>query len=173
MFCSIYKWLISQALDSRKPLSDSLSKHINHCASCQEFVELHRSLMDGRVKDLPCLPEEKETALGDSIVSAINMSPEPKQAPTRRIALIPVFVSSLVLVVVVTSIYLLTVPRPNPKNFLDSLAEINSTISTFENRLERMDSPLDAEYADLKQTMKSTTEFFASYLDVKIGQDTE
>jgi len=49
----------------------------------------------------------------------------------------------------------------------------SNTISSFEERLERINSPLDAEYADLKQTMKFTTEFFAFYLDVKIGQDTE
>jgi hypothetical protein len=173
MFCSIYKWLISQALDSAKPLSGSLSRHIHRCASCREFLELHRSLEAMNIKDLPSLPGEKEGTLVDRIVFALNRSPEIEQAPTRRNALVPVFVSALVLVVIATSIYFLTVPRQGPGNLLASLAEIDGTISTFEDRLEKLDTPLEAEYTDLKQAMKSTTEFFASYLDVKIGQNTE
>lgn len=173
MFCSIYKWLISQALDSGKPLSKSLSRHLNRCTSCREFVNLHRSLEEMNIKDLPCLPEERERAIAAKIISALNRSPEEEKAPTRRAVLLPVFVSALVLVAIATSIYFLAVPRSGPGYLLDSFAEIDGTISSFEDRLERMGFPLEAEYADLKQTMKSTTEFFASYLDIKIGQGPE
>jgi len=173
MFCSIYKWFISQAKDSRKPLLASVNRHIQHCASCREFVSLHDSLMDTSIKDLPCLPDEKESVLATKIISALDRNTEPRKARVRRPVLIPVFVSSLVLVVVAVGIYFLTAPRTSSTHLLNSLSEIDQTISTFEERLENINSPLDAEYADLKQTMRSATEFFVSYLDVKIGRGTE
>jgi hypothetical protein len=173
MFCSIYKWFISQAKDSGKPIAASVNRHIQRCASCHEFVNLHESLIATNFKDLSCLPDEKESALVTKIISALDRNGEPGKAPTRRPVLIPVFVSSLVLMAVAIGLYFLTLPRPSSAHLLNSLSEIDNTISSFEERLEKINSPLDAEYADLKQTMKSTTEFFAFYLDVKIGQDTE
>lgn len=173
MFCSIYKWFISQAKDSRKPLPASVNRHIQRCSSCREFVDLHNSLVETSVKDLPCLPSEKESALATKIISALEGKSVPRKAPVRGPVLIPVVVSSLVLVVVAVGIYVLTVPRPSSTHLLNSLSAIDSTISSFEERLEKIDSPLDAEYAELKLTMKSTTDFFTSYLDVKIGQRKE
>jgi hypothetical protein len=173
MFCSIYKWFISQAKDSRKPLPASVNRHIQHCASCREFVNLHDSLMESTVKDLPCLPEEKERVLAAKIISAIDRNVEPRKARVRMPAFIPVVISSLVLVVVAVGIYFLTAPRPSSTHLLESLSEIDNTISSFEERLDKISSPLDTEYSDLKQTMRSTSQFFASYLDVKIGHGTE
>jgi hypothetical protein len=173
MFCSIYKWFISQAKDSGKPIAASVNRHIQRCASCRRFIDLHESLMETSAKDLPCLPDEKESALATKIISALDRNAESGKAPARRPVLIPVFVSSFVLMAVAIGIYFLTVPRPSSAHLLNSLSEIDNTISSFEERLQTINSPLDAEYADLKQTMKSTTEFFAVYLDVKIGQDTE
>lgn len=173
MFCSIYKWFISQAKDSRKPLPASVNRHIRRCASCRAFVDLHESLMATSVKDLPCISDEKKSALAANIIAALDGNAESRKSPARRSALIPVFVSAFVILAVATGIYFLTAPRPNSTQFLNSLSAIDNTISTFEERLDKINSPLDAEYADLKQTVKSTTEFFASYLDVKIGQGTE
>jgi hypothetical protein len=173
MFCSIYKWFISQAKDSRKPIPAFVNRHIQHCASCREFLDLHDSLMESSIKDLPCLPEKDESLLATKILSALDRNTESRVARVRRPILIPVVTSSLIFVAVAVGIYFLTLPQPSPTPFLSSLSEIDHTISTFEERLENINSPLDAEYADLTQTMRSTTEFFASYLDVKIGQGSE
>ena len=129
--------------------------------------------MDTSVKDLPCLPEEKESVLATKIISALDQNTEPRKARVLMPAFVPVVISSLVLVVVAVGIYFLTAPRPSSAHLLKSLSEIDKTIFSFEEQLDKINSPLDAEYADLKQTMRSTTQFFASYLDVKIGQGTE
>jgi hypothetical protein len=129
--------------------------------------------MESNVKDLPCLPEEKEKILTTKIISALERDAEPGKVRARKQALIPVMVSSLVLFFVAVGIYFVTIPRPSSTQLLESLSAIDESISAFEERLENFNSPLDAEYADLKQTMRSTTEFFASYLDVKIGQGTD
>ncbi len=173
MFCSIYKWFISQAKDSRKPIPASINRHIERCASCREFVDLHESLIETSVKDLPCLPDEKESALSTKIISALDKNMGPQKVPHRRPAFVPVIVSSFVLMVVAVGIYFLTIPRPTSTYFQDSLSEIDNTISAFEEQLGKIDSPLDTEYAGLKQSMQSTTEFFSAYLDIKIGQGTE
>ena len=173
MFCAIYKWFISQAKDSRKPLPASVNRHIQRCASCREFVDLHESLMETSVKDLPCISDEQKSALAANIFAALDSNAESGKPPARRSALVPAFVSSFALLAVAAGIYFLTAPRPNSTHLLNSLSAIDDTISSFEERLDNIHSPLDAEYADLKQTMKSTTEFFASYLDIKIGKGTE
>lgn len=173
MFCSIYKWFISQAKDSGKPIAASVNRHIQRCASCRQFVALHDSLTESSVEDLPCLPDEKESALATKIISSLDRNMEPRKARVRKPVLLPVLVSSLVIGIVAVGIYFLTVPRPSSVHLFNSLSEIDNTISSFEGRLKEINSPLDAEYADLKQTMRSTTEFFASYLDVKIGQSTD
>ena len=173
MFCAIYKWFISQTKDSRKPLPASINRHIQRCPTCREFVELHESLIDTTVKDLPCISDEKKSALAANVIAALERDQEIEKLPARRTALIPVFVSSLVLIAVAAGIYFLTAPQPSSSHLLDSLSTIDNTISSFEERLDKINSPLDVEYADLKQTVKSTTEFFASYLDVKIGHGTD
>lgn len=173
MFCTIYKWFVSQAKDSQKPLPASVNRHIQRCASCRSFLDLHESLMETSVKDLPCIDDEKQSALTANILAALDTHAEPKKLPARRISLIPVSVSVFVLLAVAAGIYFLTIPRPNSTYLLNSLSAIDNTISSFEERVDTINSPLDAEYAGLKQTMKSTTEFFASYLDIKIGQGGE
>ncbi|MGD9346039.1 MAG: hypothetical protein PVH84_09275 [Candidatus Aminicenantes bacterium] len=173
MFCAIYKWFISSAQDSRKPIPTFLNRHIQRCESCREFAELHESLTETSIKDLPCIDDDKKSVLASSIISALDNERETVKPPDRRTSLIPVFVSSFVLLAVAAGIYFLTSPRPNSSHFFNSLSAIDNTISSFEERLDKVNSPLQTEYEDLKQTMKSTTEFFASYLDVKIGQGTE
>jgi hypothetical protein len=116
------------------------------------------------------MSDEKKSALTAHIIRALESDREPIKSPAKRTSLIPVFVSTLAILAVASGIYFLTVPRPSPTSLLDSLSAIDNTISSFEERLDNFNSPLDAEYAGLKQTMRSTTEFFASYLDVKIGQ---
>ena len=116
------------------------------------------------------MSDEKKSALAAHIIRALESDREPIEPPAKKTSLIPVFVSTLVILVVASGIYFLTIPRPSSTPFLDSLSAIDNTISSFEERLDNFNSPLDAEYAGLKQTMRSTTEFFASYLDVKIGQ---
>lgn len=171
MFCTIYKWFVSQAKDSQKPLPASVKRHIQRCTSCRSFLDLHESLTETSVKDLPCIDDEKQSALTANILAALDTHAEPKKLPARRISLIPV--SVFVLLAVAAGIYFLTIPRPNSTYLLNSLSAIDNTISSFEERVDTINSPLDAEYAGLKQTMKSTTEFFASYLDIKIGQGGE
>jgi len=39
MFCTFYKWLISNTLDTTKPLSPLLRRHIQRCADCHNFYQ--------------------------------------------------------------------------------------------------------------------------------------
>ena len=118
MFCSIYKWFISQAEDSRKPLPVFVNRHIQRCASCREFIELHESLVETSVKDLPCISDEKISSLAINIISALDSDKEPGKPPAKRTALIPVFVSSFVLLAVAAGIYFLTSPQPSSTHLL-------------------------------------------------------
>ena len=40
MLCFIYKWNISRALDTGKPLSRLTKRHLAGCESCREFSRL-------------------------------------------------------------------------------------------------------------------------------------
>jgi hypothetical protein len=129
--------------------------------------------METSVIDLPCIGDDKMRVLTTNIITALDRNTDAVKPPARRTTLIPVFVSSFVLLAVAAGIYFLTSPRPDSTYLFNSLAAIDNTISSFEEKLDNVNSPLATEYEDIKQTMRSTTEFFVSYLDVKIGRGTE
>jgi len=173
MFCAIYKGFISLAQDSGKPIPAFANRHIQRCDSCREFAGLHESLMETNVKDLSCIGDDKKSVLAANIIAAFDNDPEKAKSPARRSSLIPVFVSAFALLAVAAGIYFLTSPRPESAYLFNTLSALDNTITSFEERLDKVNSPLVTEYEDLKQTVRSTTEFFASYLDVKIGQGSE
>ena len=73
MFCSIYKWYISRALDSGKPPSGPVGRHIRRCASCREFARFSESLENRCVKDVPGFLDSYNKELNEKIVSQVDV----------------------------------------------------------------------------------------------------
>lgn len=72
MFCSIFRLMISHALDGDSRLSGTTEKHIRHCASCREFYETCLSLAEGLTREAAISNQEVSERLS---VSALKGMP--------------------------------------------------------------------------------------------------
>jgi hypothetical protein len=65
MICSIMKWMISQSLDTERPLPWIVNHHIGRCGSCREFLAKARLIGSclerdaSRLERKPSFAEEK------------------------------------------------------------------------------------------------------------------
>jgi len=78
LWCPLYKWLISNALDNDAPLSTGVQRHVRRCAACRGFHELSLRLgesLTAQAREDVC-PAESVSV--ERIVSAVGV------APTRR-----------------------------------------------------------------------------------------
>lgn len=170
MFCSIYKWKISQAMDSRKPTSGKVQKHINKCDSCREYAELCTSLKPKFTQDKKAILEEFDESLNIKIMSAIPEKQGLGSIPGRRApALIPSLAAAFTVLVISISIIFLALPRSKQ---VPSLGQISTLVSAAfpEDILAKVESPLEKEYTELKRTLESTSKFLISSFDLRIGQ---
>ena len=173
MFCSIYKWNISKALDSEMPFSNRLKHHIEHCSACQEFVDFSESLQKKTVAAKPDLSQGYPTTLPFRIMSSLDTPEKPKSKPGLTHYLVPATTSAALILVVSTSVYFLTSPRNTPLESLDVLLPLNQAQASLGETLNRLDSPLETEYQNLKLAVESTTEYLISRFDIKLGQEQE
>lgn len=173
MFCSIYKWFISQAMDSGKPISEPLGRHLRRCASCREFAQLCESLNHKFIQDKPDFTEDYNEALNEKIRSAWDRRPKPRSVSARKPALVPVLVSAFVVLAISISIFFLTAPHSSKSTPMNQLFEYDIAKTSLENMLGKVESPLELEILGMKQTMMSTTEFLLSCIDINLGQKAE
>lgn len=173
MFCSIYKWNISKALDSEMPFSNRLKHHLEHCKTCREFVDFSESLQKKAVAAKPDLGQGYPTTLPHRIMSSLDTSQKPKSKPGRTRYLIPITTSAALILTISTSVYFLTSPRVATLESLDAMLPLNQAQASLGETLNKLDSPLETEYQSLKYVVESTTEFLISRFDIKLGQEQE
>ena len=173
MFCSIYKWYISLALDSGKPLGGLAGRHIRRCASCREFARFSESLENRCVKDVPGFLDSYNEELDKKIISSLAAQPSPKSPPRRKPALVPVLAAASALLIISIGIVWLVLPSSNKITPLNQLSQLGISRTSFENALVKIDSPFEEELVELKQTLKSTADFLLSRVDIKIGEREE
>ena len=180
MFCTVYKWLISQAADSGKPVSGFVKNHTQRCDSCREFARLCESLKPKFAQDKYAILKNYDEALSKKIISALpkeRVSESGDQRiPRKFLAQRPVLVTSLSAVFLVAaisvSIIFIAVPRSKDMSSFGHPSEWVSAASP-ESFLAKAESPLETEYQELKKTVDTTTKFLRSYLDFHIGPQTD
>lgn len=180
MFCTIYKWLISQAVNSGKPLSGRLLRHTQRCSSCHEFAQFCGSLRARFAQDKQAILDNHDKAFDQKIISAVHQEltsipgrrAEPSKERTHRPALVPIFAAAFLILAVSISIIFLTVPRSEKELSLGNISELVSAASP-QDILGKLESPLEREYLELKQTFDSTTKFLLSSFNYHIGQQAE
>ena len=170
MFCSIYKWKISQAMDSGKPTSGTVQRHMNKCDSCREYAELCTSLKPKFTQDKQAILEDFDESLNKKIMMAIPARAELGTEPRRRnLALIPSLAAAITVLVISVSIIFLSLPRSKQTPPLGPISTLISAASP-ENVLLKVESPLENEYVELKRAFESTSKFLISSFDFRIGQ---
>jgi len=178
MFCSIYKWKISQAMDSGKTISGKVHRHMQRCGSCRKYAEFCTSLKPRLIQDKRPILEGFDETLNKKIMSSIpeilgRESEVARKAsrqkfPFHRPAVIPSLAAAVVVLAVSISIIFFALPRSKQKPALDQISTLLSAASP-EDVLSRVESPLEKEYTELKRTLESTSKYLISSFDVRIG----
>jgi hypothetical protein len=180
MFCAIYKWLISQAVNSGKPLSRRLLHHTHRCDSCHEFAQICGLLKIKFAQDKQAILDNHDRAADQKLISSLSEElasipghqAEPRKSKAKRPALVPVFAAAFLVLAVSVSIIFLAVPSSEKAKSLGRISELVSAASP-EDLLGQFETPLEREYQELKQTLGSTTKFLLSSFNYHIGQQAE
>ena len=180
MFCTVYKWLISQATDSGKPVSGFVKNHTRRCDSCREFARHCESLKPKFAQDKLTLLENADKALDKKILTALAEERESMSEPqavsrkfmARRPALVPSLSAAFLVLAVSLIIIFIVIPYSKKTESFGRPSELVSAASP-EVLLAKVESPLEKEYQALKKTFNSTTEYLRSVLDFQIGEKTD
>ncbi|MGB8951978.1 MAG: hypothetical protein WCC06_04850 [Candidatus Aminicenantales bacterium] len=176
MWCFIYKWNISRAIDSGKPPAGLTKHHLDRCASCREFSRLSGELEKRLAADAASLIGSTDSSLAGRVMptaAAGGPVESLSAAPTRptAIRLRPVWAAvSLAIVVGVSLIWILT-SRPAKMPPLDPLFKLDGPRIYLENALQKAESPYQEEIRELKQAFQSTADYLLARLDVKLGPE--
>ncbi len=180
MFCTVYKWLISQAADSGKPLSGFVKNHTQRCDSCREFAQLCESLKTKFAEDKLAILKNYDEVLSKKIISALPKERTSESGhqrfswkfPARKPVLISSLATAFLVVTISASIVFIAVHRSKDAGSFGHPSELVSAASP-EILLAKTESPLETEYRELKKTLDTTTKFLRSYLDFHIGPQTD
>jgi hypothetical protein len=178
MFCSIYKWKISQAMDSGKPISSLLQRHLQKCDSCREYAEFCTSLKPKLTQDKQVILQDFDKSLNKKIMTAIQKQNGPgsgaaEKSPAhkfslRRPALIPSLAAAFTVLVISIGILFFALPRSKQRPALDQISILLSAAFP-EDVLSKVESPLETEYSELKRAFESTSKYLISSFDFRLG----
>jgi hypothetical protein len=176
MFCTVYKWLISQAADSEKTLSGFVKNHTLRCNSCREFAQLCESLKPKLAKDKLAILKKADEALDKKIIAALSKEKAPPSARqgkvrtylARKPALVPSLAAACLVIAISLSIIFIVIPLSRDRSSFGRPSELVSAASP-RALLVKAESPLEKEYLGLKKTFNTTTEYLRSVLDFHIG----
>ncbi len=178
MFCSIYKWKISQAMDSGKSISSLMQRHLQKCNSCREYAEFCTSLKPKFTQDKQVILQDIDKSLNKKIMMAIREQNGPgtgalEKSPAhkfslRQPALIPSLAAVLTVLIISISIIFFVLPRSKQRPAIDQISTLLSAASP-KDVLSRVESPLETEYAELKRAFESTSKYLISSFDLRIG----
>jgi hypothetical protein len=179
MFCSVYKWRVSQALDSGKSISGFLQKHLQRCDSCREYAEFCTSLKPEFAEYKKAILEDFNEGVNKKIMAAIPDKSEWRSGQDRKVsahkftlrrtAFIPSLAAALAVLAVSISIVFFALPRAKQTPPIGQISALISAASP-EDVLSKVESPLEKEYTELKRTFESTSKYLISSLDFRIGQ---
>jgi hypothetical protein len=179
MFCSIYKWKISQSFDSGKPISGLLQRHLQKCGSCRKYAEFCTSLKPKFTQDKQNILEDFDESMNKKIMAAIYEKPDhvsetEKKAfspswLSRKPILIPSLTAAASILVIVIGLLFFVLLHPKPTPPIDPISTLISAASPVDV-LSKVESPLEKEYTELKRAFESTGKYLISSLDLRIGQ---
>jgi predicted anti-sigma-YlaC factor YlaD len=173
MFCSIYKWLISQALDSGKNVSKPVSRHLHNCSSCREFAAFCGELEKKANKEKIDFPQRTEEALNKKIISSLAKETALSKTISRKPILRPILAAASLALIIFSGIFIFNTINKDRSTSSGILFSLSSANVPIDNVLGKIDSPLQEEILSLKETMKTASEFLYACVDPKLGQGTD
>ena len=178
MFCLIYRWMISWALDSGKSLPRWVNHHMRHCEDCREFSRVSRDLTARLVREAPGFTRESHDSLKEKIIANLNekspagLSPRYPQH-SLNFRLLPAFAAVILVGVIVIGIAFRVIPLAPTKttgSAFTGLPESRVIKMPLQGLANGVESPIETEMHSLGQSLSAATEFLVSCLDINIGQ---
>ena len=172
MLCFLYKWNISRALDTEKPLSRLTERHLAGCESCREFSRLGRE-MEGRLTgEAASFLADPEPGIGEKVrqsIAGLGRAASAHRARPRLLSLWPALAAALLLVAAGVSIIWIARPRPAGMPRIDPLLALETGRADLLSAMEKAESPYQKEIQGLKRTLQSTADFLAARFEVGLG----
>lgn len=176
MFCFIYKWMISRAMDSGQEPYRAVKRHITHCGNCREFARVSDSLASSLARDATGFLQknlDKFDSLNMRIMTAIDLKSPPRIKPRFNFRLLPTLATSVLILVITITIGLQFIPSTDPKPGEVSSTTLNQPGTEIVNNslkiIEKVESPIESELNSLKDSINSAADFLVSCMDIKIG----
>ena len=170
MFCLMYKWFISRAVDSGKPVFPLVRRHLRGCSACREFAQVSESIIQRSAQDTADILEGHDSALDEKIISGLSKAPATKTPSARKSVLIPSVAAASAVILITIGVILLSSPQSSPLDSLRAVYAFDIDQASLEEKMVAIESPLTEEFQGLRQTMNSTAKFLISCLEQGIGE---
>jgi len=170
MFCFIFRWMITQALDSQAPVSRLIRRHLHRCPQCRNFAAATTSIHEQLARDVPRVSHQDFGRLQQQIVQALPTDFSDAAEPPRGPMLWQALAASVVLFVV--SYALLSIAGSTPGN--SSISQSASTATAKDQSLLSIslaelspfvESPLRQEYKGLRQNAEAAVQYILANLE--------
>lgn len=178
MFCFIYKWMISRALDSysggpdeRLRLPGVVTRHLRRCSSCSEYARLSGSFVHRLARDGSGFRGGSNDSLEEKIISALAAEPGPVRRPGRkwlpRLAVpVPALAAALVVIAVAVGIILQVIPITRAPGIEENpINELGNSLPKIEEILGSVESPIEKEMRSVGESIESAGEFLLACLN--------
>ena len=173
MPCTWNRWRISRALDTDKPLSSHLERHLQGCDACRGFFRFGSSLPQRSEADLFPLLSTDSGDLSRRILLHLDQAPAGGLEGRKRFPFetVPAVAAALTLTVMVLSVIFLRPAPASDLSRLNPLSEWGKARSNLSGVLARMDSPYRTELENLRVSATAAADFFRSFLDIRLGDE--
>jgi anti-sigma factor RsiW len=174
MLCFLYKWNISRALDTGKPLSRLTKRHLDGCESCREFSRLGREMERRLTEEVRSLLENQTPSVEEKVrkaIAEVRTVPRVPRARPKALSFRPALAAALVLAVLGISVIWLARPQPTGMPRIAPLLELETRRSEVISTLQKAESPYQKEIQGLKRTLLSTADFLAARFQVGLGDN--
>lgn len=171
MLCRIYRWKVSGAIDSGKPMSDAVKRHLLRCASCREFAGFAEDTGRRLTRDAGVLLGSVDPSLGKRVQASLGDLGE--AAPSHAgatLRLRPILAAVAALFIVGAGVLWLVRSRPQPTPELAPPFQIEKPGFYLEAAVEKARSPYEKEMRLWKETFDGAAKTLEACFDIGLGE---
>jgi hypothetical protein len=183
VLCRITRWKISGAIDSGKPMSNAVRRHLLRCASCREFAAVAEETGLRLTRDAGVLLGAGDEALaerakaslrGQAGAPIIDTAVKSERKPDLRLGpgfrLKPILTAAAALVIVGASVLWVVRSRPQPMPELTPPFPIEKPGTYLVAAVEKVNSPYEKEMRLWKETLGGAARKLEAAFDIGLGE---
>lgn len=177
MLCKIYRWKVSGAIDSGKPMPDAVKRHLLRCDSCREFAAAAEDVGRRLSRDAEILTGPGDRALADRIKASLGdriEAPESRPVvsfrPKPTLRLRPVLTAAVALIIVGASVLYVVTSRPRPTPDFAPPFQIEKPGVYLVAAVQKVNSPYEKEMQLWKETLGSAAKTIEASFDIGLGE---